>query len=240
MPNDEAGIAVDRSDVVHLRPRSRAGEGDPSAKLDVAREDANEIGVGDAQLRNQPVIAIILFAKRPGNIHVVAGEQAGYVDQQPAVGGLGGDVGHPYRRISEGPADALLLLNRRPAGAESRILDFGDELLPDATKDEQARTARQCAIEPQRGRSKPGLERGYVDEPADHSVGIGRRKRKDDPTAVAIDMDREESVLANRVLKHFLRRCQRQRGRRKQGGRDHHQDKGKAAIHRIVPQGVGD
>ena len=92
-----------------------------------------------------------------------------------------------------------------------------------------------CTIEPELRRSEPGFERRDVDEATRNALGIRCRKRKDDPAAIAIDMDREEAVLANSIAQHLLGGRQGQSGRRQKSNRDHHQDPGNEAIHRKLP-----
>ena len=45
---------------------ARADEGQPALQLDIAREDVDEIDVGDAELRHQPEVAIVLLAGARG------------------------------------------------------------------------------------------------------------------------------------------------------------------------------
>ena len=91
-------------------------------------------------------------------------EEGGDVDEQPAVGALGGDVAHPDRRISEAVAHPRLLGGGAAGGAEARIFDLGDDLAADPAEDEDPRAAGEAAVEADRRRAEPGLQRGDVDE----------------------------------------------------------------------------
>ena len=184
---------------------ARRDEGQPALQLDVAREDVDEIDVGDAELGREPEIAIVLLAERAGEVQIVAGEEGGDVDEQAALGRLGGDIAHPDRRGREGMAHALLLVRALAGGAEAGIFDLGDELAADAAEDEQPRAAGQRAVEPDRRRAEPGLERGDIDEAPGNPFRIGRRQRQQDAPAAPVDMDREQPVLLDRVLEDRCR-----------------------------------
>ena len=94
-----------------------------------------------------------------------------------------------------------------------------DYLLADASEDEQPRAGVQRIVQARSARSQPGLQRGSVDEPPGDPFRVRRRQGREDASALAVDIDREQPRLRDRPFKRLRRRRFGRKGRKGYGSK---------------------
>jgi hypothetical protein len=172
----------------------------------------NRGGVGDAEIAGQAKLAAAAVLDRRSDAELVAGEEAGDVDDQPALARLGGDVAYPKGRISEAVAHARLLGRGGAGGAKAAILDLGDDLAADPAEDDDLAVAGEAPVEADRRRAQPGFERGDIDEPPGDPLRVGRGQRQQDAPLPPVHVDGQQALLRDRALEHLRGRIDGESG----------------------------
>src|SRR5579863_4045568 len=216
MVDDECDRMGPGREILDLAARLVTREGLLRLEFQVLLEDSAGIRVGAAELAVELKLALSCAFQGVHDAEGIAREKGREVDQHGTIGPLGLDVMRPDRGGSKGILHRTLLSGVTTFCPKARVLQLSEDTLACTAKRDDLSAGRIGTVQSDGRGAQTATGVNLVDEGAERVIHSRALQRDQDPISAAIQVRRQEAVLALRSLHGLL---QRRPGARARDGR---------------------
>ena len=182
----------------HFRTRIVGPQRQEGIDFNIQREGEGAVGQRGAAVGIDREIALSRRVQLAGRADGVAGQEAGHVDQHPALV-FGDDVGAPDHRAGKGLPGRAGLVQIRTDSAITGVFELGKDPVVDPEEAQDLGFGPQATVQSDRIRAKPRGQAGRIDHAAQRAVILDGELGQDASVA-GVDVQRDKAVATLQPL----------------------------------------